>query len=248
MTTTATSQPTSGGGTTKSRKPWVRLLVGSVLISTTVDIAVMVLTGVVIPPVALGAVLSLVGLALLGRFPRGAVAALATISVLLVVTGAPFVVPLLAHPDAALDFFHAAVHLGGRLVAIIAAVGVWRHASAEAALWPARLAVAGLSAALVVAAVGVARTPDEAPVAGDVPVAIADFAFPTEVHVRSGGTIFAQNTDLVGHTFSVQGTDLSHQLPGRANLRFPVELEPGTYRLFCAVAGHEAMRATLVVE
>lgn len=248
MTTTATSQPTTGAVTTKPRGPWVRLLVCSVLISTTVDIAVMVLTGALIPPVALGAVLSLVGLALLGRFPRGAVAALATISVLLVGTGAPFVVPLLAHPDAALDFFHAAVHLGGRLVAIIAAVGIWRHASAEAALWPARLAVAGLGAALVVAAVGVARTPDDAPVAGDVTVAIRDFAFPTEVHVSSGGSIFAQNTDLVGHTFSVEGTDLSHQLPGRANLRFPVELEPGTYRLFCDVPGHEAMQTNLVVE
>lgn len=248
MAPTATSQPTSDAVATKPRGPWVRLLVCSVLISTTVDIAVMVLSGALIPPVALGAVLSLGGLALLGRFPRAAVTALAMISVLLVVTGAPFVVPLLAHPDAALDFFHAAVHLGGRLVAIVAAVGVWRHASAEAVLWPARLAVAGLGAALVVAAVGVARTPDDAPAADDVTVAIEDFAFPTEVHVTSGGSIFAQNTDLLGHTFSVEGTDLSHQLPGRANLRFPVELEPGTYQLFCAVPGHEAMRATLVVE
>lgn len=248
MTTTATSMPSTAPTTTNPRRPWISLLAWSVLVSAGVDIAVMTLTGVVIPPVAIGAVVSIAGVALLRRFPRGAVAALATISVLLVVTGAPFVVPLLAHPGSAVDFFHAAVHLGGRLVAIAAAVAVWRQASPAAALWLGRLAFAALCAAAVVAAVGMARTPHDAPAADDVTVVIRDFAFPSQVQVSSGGSIFAQNADFVGHTFSVESTGLSHQLPGRAGLRFAVDLEPGSYRLFCAVPGHEAMQTDLIVD
>lgn len=56
------------------------------------------------------------------------------------------------------------------------------------------------------------------------------------------------NADLARHTFSVVGTDVSHELPELRDVRFSIDVDPGRYQLICAVPGHESMTARLVVE
>ncbi|MEX2621268.1 MAG: hypothetical protein WD250_13725 [Egibacteraceae bacterium] len=38
------------------------------------------------------------------------------------------------------------------------------------------------------------------------------------------------------------------ELPANTDVRTPADLEPGTYRYYCDIVGHEAMEGTLVVE
>ena len=129
-----------------------------------------------------------------------------------------------------------------------AAVGAWRSASALGARRLRRVAGCALLATVVVAGVAVGTSTTEAPSPGDVTVRVEKFAFPAEVRVASGGTVFVDNRDMHRHTFTVGGTRLSEQLRPGAGARFRVELAPGTYRLICDIPGHEAMRAILIVE
>ncbi len=247
---TTTDQPTTpvGPPTTDQQRPWIRLLGWAAGVSATADVALMALVGSVIPPVAVGVALSILGIALLSRRPRPATALLALVSALLVVSGAPFALPHLAHPESAIDFGHAVLHLGGRLVALVAAIGAWRSASAVTARWLQRVAMGALVATVVMVGVSAGASTDETASPGDVRVPVQKFAFPPEVRVASGGTVFVDNHDRTRHTFTVRGTSVSEQLRPGLGARLRLGLAPGTYPLVCDVPGHEAMRATLIVE
>lgn len=229
------------------QRGWTRLLVLAVAASAAADVGMMTLAGTVIPPVAMGVVLSLVGLALLRRWPRKAKVMLAVVSGLIVVSSAPFAVPHLAHPGSAVDFIHSSIHLGGRLVAVAAAIGALRAASPVAARRFGVLAAGLLGATVLLGAIATSLTSRVAAAPGDVTVAVRDFAFPPEVRAPTNATVFVDNDDLNRHTFTVADTDLSHELPAGAGVRFRLDLPPGTYRLFCSVPGHESMQAELIV-
>lgn len=249
MTATSDDPATLSPPPTRARRSaWTRLLVRAVAVSAAADVAVMAAVGSVIPPVAVGVAISLVGLLLLRRWPRTAIGLLATVSALLLVSGAPFALPHLAHPESALDFVHSFVHLGGRLLAVVAAIGAWRSASPTTARRLGAVAAGLLVATVSVGTVATLLTGRDAASPGDVTVPVRDFAFPSEVRVPAGATVFVDNEDLTRHTFTVEGTELSHELPGGAGARFNVDLPPGTYRLFCAVPGHDSMKAALVVQ
>lgn len=241
--TSVTDAPASVAG-----NPWSPVLLWAVGISAAADIALMALLGAVIPPVVVGVVVSLIGIALLRRRPRAAVIVLGVVSGLMVVTSAPFAAPHLSHPESPLDFVHAAIHLGGRLVAVAAAMAIWRSVSPAAARPAGRLAAGLLSTIVVVSAVAAVSTNRDTARAGDVTVPVRDWEFPPEVRLANGETVFVDNDDLTRHTFTVKGTDVSRQIAPRTGVRFAVELEPGTYRLFCAIPGHESMTASLIVQ
>lgn len=248
MTTTTDSTPKASASRIQDpQRGWTRLLVIAVALSAAADVAVMALARSVIPPVATGVVLSLVGLALLRRWPRKAIVMLAVVSALVVVSSAPFALPHLAHPESAVDFVHSSIHLGGRLVAIAAAIGALRAASPATARRFGALAAVLLGATVLLGAIATSLTSRDDAAPGDVTVAVGDFAFPPNVRVPTGATVFVDNDDLNRHTFTVADTDLSHELPGGAGVRFRVDLPPGTYRLFCSVPGHESMEAELIV-
>ncbi|MGH9182552.1 MAG: cupredoxin domain-containing protein [Acidimicrobiales bacterium] len=245
---TTTDQPGRTAATpTDPRRSWIRLLVWAVAVSAGVDLAVMALLGEVIPPVAAGAVISFVGIALLGRWPGAGIRLLVAVSALLVLTSAPFALPLVGHPESAVGFGQAVIHLGGRLVAIAAAVGAWRHGSPVIARRLGRLAAGLLAATVIIGVVGTALTTSDTPAHGDVRVAVSDFEFPAEVRVASGSSVFVENGDVIRHTFSVEGADLSRELPAGTGVRLRIALDPGTYRLFCNVPGHGSMEGALVV-
>ncbi|MGI8874145.1 MAG: cupredoxin domain-containing protein [Egibacteraceae bacterium] len=248
MTITRHSTDVEAAHAVRPDRGWIRVLAWVSVAAAAADLAAPALVGEIIPPLATGAALTLVGLVLLRRYRRTGIAVLGITSLLLILTGAPFALPNLAHPASTITFVHAAT-LVVRLAAVAAAVGAWRHASPTGAR---RLGVAAaglLSAAVVVGAVAAALTPSDSAQPGDVTVEARDFAFvPRDVRVTSGGSVYVSNADLILHTFSVESTALSQPLPERRRVRLRVELDPGTYQIFCAVPGHEAMTGVLVVE
>jgi plastocyanin len=229
-------------------RPWIQLLVWASILTAVVDVGAPALAGSVIPPLAVGAALTLVALVLLRRKPRAGVMMLGIVNLLLVVSSAPFSAPNLAHPESPLSFSHAAIHLLGRPLAVVAAVAAWRHVSASGAR-RVRIVTVALLAVIVVTGVGeVVFTSGPTPRRGDVVVVVQDFAFPDVVRVASGGDLLVENKQALRHTFTVTDTDMSQELPERRNVRFAVDLLPGTYQPHCSIPGHENMTATLVVE
>ncbi len=105
-----------------------------------------------------------------------------------------------------------------------------------------------LAITLVSAGVAALLTATDSHQAGDVLVPVRDVTFPDEVRVASGDDVLVENTDLVRHTFTVEGTDLSVELPERTNVRVGIDLPVGTYRIICAIPGHQNMTTNLVVE
>lgn len=248
---TATAHPTTTTETSPdvtSGRSWIVVLAWLSIVAAVVDVGLPALSGVVIPPLAIGAVLTVIGLVLLRRSWRLGVVVLGVVNLLLLLSSAPFAASGLAHPESPLTFVHAVVGLGWRLLAVVAAVGAWRHASPASARWLGMTAVGLLGLTVVTAGVATLVTPGATAQPGDVVVTVRDIAFPEEVRVASGGTVLVDNTDLLRHTFTVEGTEVSEELPERARVRVGIDLAVGTYRLFCAVPGHEAMTATMVVE
>jgi hypothetical protein len=106
------------------------------------------------------------------------------------------------------------------------------------------LFVAGFAASAVVAA-GVVSVP---PLPDDARVVAEALAYePRDLVVASGSGIWMENRDGVRHTFTVEGTDVDLNVPGHSAGRVDVDLDPGTYAVFCDVPGHEAMTLELTI-
>jgi plastocyanin len=233
--------------TDEGRPSWVRVLVWLTAAIAATDLLFFVLIAEVIPPLAVGAVLTAVGIAIVRRAPRTGIVVLGVTNVLMLVGTAPFAVDHLAHPASALDFTHAVVGTLGRVLVVAATVGAWRGSSPAGAR---RLGVAAVGLAAVTVAVSAAAmvtSSGEDAEAGDVPVAVEQAEFPEVITASSGTTLFLDNRDLFRHTFTVEGTDLDVELPAAQGVRIPIDLAPGRYAVTCAVPGHEFMRASLEV-
>ncbi len=84
--------------------------------------------------------------------------------------------------------------------------------------------------------------------AGDIAVAISDFAFPERVTADAGTVAFhVSNEDPIAHTFTVPELGISANVPGGATVRVTGEAEAGQYGYVCRVAGHEFMGGELIV-
>jgi hypothetical protein len=229
------------------RPPWVRMLVRLTAAIAVTDLLFFALIGEVIPPLAVGAVLTAVGIATVRRAPQAAIVVLGATSLVMLVGNAPFAVDHLAHPASALDFIHATVGSVGRVLAVVATLGAWGGASPAGARRFGVAAVGLAAATVAVAAVAMATSSGEDAEADDVPVVLEEAAFPERIAVASGSTLFLDNRDLFRHTFTVEGTDLDVELPAAQGVRIPIDLGPGSYEVTCAVPGHDFMRASLEV-
>jgi manganese oxidase len=83
-------------------------------------------------------------------------------------------------------------------------------------------------------------------------VRLSEFAItPSEITVGRDGALVVTNAGALEHDLHIAGTDLTTPriAPGGTERLDLTGLEPGTYRVICAVAGHEpaGMVATLVV-
>jgi hypothetical protein len=231
-----------------SGAPWVVVLAWTSAVVAVVDLVFFALIQTVIPPLAIGAVLTAVGLLLLRRARRVGIVVLGLTSAVMLVGNLPFALDHLAHPASAIDFVHAVSGSVGRLLAVLAAVGAWRAASETSARRFAVSAI-GLGAATVaLAGVAMLATTGDTATSEDVPVVVADNAFPAQIVVGASETLFVDNQDLFRHTFTVEDTDIDVELPAAQGARVGIDLAPGSYDVTCAVPGHEFMAATLEVQ
>ncbi len=229
------------------KNPWLTPLKALAGIVALGDVVFMALIPSLIPPLAAGVVLTLVGIALVRRRPRVAVVVLGVTSAALLLAGIAFLSSHLAHPGSPVDFLHAVLAIVGRALAVVAAVGAWRRAAAAGAR---RLAAAALGlAGLAVAVSGVATllTEDEAARDDDIPVVVAGSQFPAAIVVEQGQTLHLDNQDVFRHTFTVPDTTLDVDLPATTAARAIVDLPPGSYDVICDIPGHEHMTAVLEV-
>jgi plastocyanin len=248
MATLATPpvEPTTIDTPARTGSEWRRLLVWTTGVVAAVDLAFMALAQAVIPPLAIGVVLTAIGIALHRRFPRSAVIVLGSTSVLLLAGGLQFAVGHLAHPASGIDFVHAVVGIFGRVVAIGVSVAALRRTPASGARRVGAASVVGLAASLLVAGIATAAATGEEAEPGDVVTAITEHDF-DDVETSSGDTLFVDNQTPFRHTYTVEGTSLDVDLPAGQGARAVVDLPPGSYDVICAVPGHEAMSGTLAV-
>jgi plastocyanin len=245
MATIAPTPTTHEPGAATSGE-WVRLLAWTAGVVAVVDVGFIALVGEVIPPLAISAVLTLVGLALLRRLPRTGVVVLGLTSLLMLVGGVAFAAPHLAHPASGVDFFHAVVGIFGRIVAIGVAVAALRRAPAAGARRVGGASTALLALSLLVAAVATVAATGEQAQADDVVTVITN-DFDETIEVAAGGTLCVDNQKAFRHTFTVVGTSIDVDVPASQGVRIPIELSPGTYEVVCELPGHEYMSSTLAV-
>lgn len=227
--------------------PWTRVVGWAAATIVAVDALFLALVGELIPPVAIAALVTVLGIGLLRVRPRGGALFLGIWSLLWAVGSVPFVVTHLTHPESGIDFVHAVVSGPGRVLLAGASVVAWRGLAPTSAR---RFGLGALVALGLVAITGVVASlasSGAAAAAGDEVAVVRQADFPTGMEVASGGTLFVDNQDLFRHTFTVEGTAVDVELPAKQGARIPIELGAGTYDVQCRVPGHEAMQATLTV-
>ena len=68
---------------------------------------------------------------------------------------------------------------------------------------------------------------------------------PTELTATSGDTLSMLNADPIGHTFTVEDTDIDQEFEGGASAEVTIDLDPGEYSFICRF--HSNMTGTLTV-
>jgi plastocyanin len=103
--------------------------------------------------------------------------------------------------------------------------------------------------AIVVSAIGLGEAAVEE--AGDLRITTEDVRFdPTTLESAPGQIgVVVENRDLFWHTFTIEELDVNVSVPVGAERRTAFEAAPGTYKVICAIPGHEqaGMKGTLVV-
>jgi hypothetical protein len=244
---TTTTRRSDGAATIWSLPGWLGILVASTAIIATLDVVFLVLVGEVIPPLAIGAVLTLVGVLVVRRAPTAGAVVLSLTTIVMLIGGAPFAIEHLAYPESGVDWIHAVVGMGGRLLALGAAVALWRSVSAASARVVAVTGVAALGLVVATGLIATAVTSGDDRQPGDVLLEISATEFPDRIEIASGEVLFIDNRHMFRHTFTVEGTDIDVPLPALQGVRVPIELPPGTYEVHCAVPGHESMTGHLIV-
>ena len=248
MTAATASSADTTTGSTAVAPAWRRLCAIALVVSAVGDMAVQLLARTVIPPLLVFAFLSLVSAGLLRRPGRAGPIAALVVATLALLAGVPFVQGALAHPESPIDFLHGITSMVFRLTAAGAAIATLRHWSPAAAR-STSMGLAAVSALAVIATLAATLLGgSDAALAGDVTVQARNATWgPQTLSVDAGNGVLVDNADGFRHTFSVRDTDLSVELPAWQSKRVAVDLAPGSYELFCAVPGHEAMTGTLEV-
>jgi plastocyanin len=249
---TITTPPQPSLPTDRKARPgtehWTLVLGAATATVVLVDLLFFAVIRVVIPPLAVGALLTTVGIGLLRSRRRTGIAVLGLTSLVMLagsLAGGMFV--HFGHPESGVDWAHSLVGSSGRVVAIAAAIAAWRGASERSARRTGVISLGALGLVAVIALVATVATSGEAAEPGDVVAIVERAEFPDGLTVDAGNVLHVDNRDLVRQTFTVEGTDIDVQLPARQGVRVPIDLTSGTYELVCEIPGHEAMTGTLEV-
>jgi hypothetical protein len=248
MTTPTIDHPEPRVSSTDRRSSWDRLLMLSAAVVAVVDLVYMALVAEIIPPMATGVVLTVVGIALVRVRRRAGIVVLALTAVVLLVGSVPFVVDHIGHPESGVDWMHIVIGAFGRLFVVCVAVTAWRSGSDAGARMTGVLALGVVGALASVALVATAATSGAERRDGDITVSIDSTAFPEQIVAGSGDVLFIDNSHIFRHSFTVEDTDIDVELPALQAVRVPIDLVAGTYTVICDVPGHEEMTGVLIVE
>jgi plastocyanin len=230
------------------RPPGDRFVAGATLTVALLLLAIQVLAGEIIPPLAaFGAVYLGLAVALSRRRSRWLLVTVAVLLALHLVMNIPFFAAGLTHPESPASFLFEAFMAIAMTVALAGAIGGLRGARSGVRR---ALAGGGIGLALVAVAVSLiaaSTVTSEARETGDVPVVAAATAFPERVEVpANGAALWITNEDPFHHTLVVEDAGVRESLPAMTAVRATLDLAPGTYRFFCDVPGHERMEGELV--
>ncbi len=227
---------------------WDRLLMASAGFVAVVDLVFFALIAEIIPPLAVGIVLTVVGLVLMRIRRRSGIIVIALTAVAMLAGSAPFAIDHFGHPESGVDWMHAVIGVFARLFVLGVAMASWRARRNDTARMAGVLALGVLGVLATVALVATAVTDGDQREDSDVLVPVSASAFPERIVVSSGGVLFIDNSHIFRHSFTVEGTDIDVELPALQAVRVPVDLPAGTYDVICDVPGHDSMTTVLVVE
>lgn len=171
----------------------------------------------------------------------------AALMALFVAINLVFAVSDLAHPESPGPFVTTAIVVLFGIATVALAAG-----SARRRPLPLVPVLGGVGALLVVAAVVAAvaasGVDDDVAQPGDVTIVAEDFDYPEVVEVDADATgLLVENRDAGRHNLIVEGEIDAVELPAGSDTRIPLDLEPGEYRYWCSVPGHDGMEGTLRV-
>ncbi len=225
-----------------------RLVAGALLTVAGLLAVYQLLAGHVIPPLAgFAAVTAAVGAVLLRRRPRWLLGLAAAVAVLYLGGSVPFIAANLAHPESPVSFLAEVFVVLAFLTTIVGVVLRWRDAADTARRRTVAGAVGIGLLATVVSLVAVANVDTAARQDGDVALVTDRSVFPDQVEAPAGGVLWVDNRDPFHHTFVIDDTDVHEVLAANSAVRIPIDLDPGSYRYWCDVPGHESMEGTLHV-
>lgn len=167
---------------------WIWLVVATTSITAVADLLAMALQHSVIPPVLIGALLSLAALGLLRWRERAGLITIGVLTAAIILTGVPFAIPGIGHPDCPIGFIHSAAYLLGRGLVLLAVLGgLFSRSERVARIATAIAASAGL-VVLAVATVATISRADTPRADGDIRVSAERFDFPN-VTAPAGATL-----------------------------------------------------------
>ena len=246
---TTTTRPDLPSETPAQAVTGDRFVAGAMLTVAVLLLALQGLAGGIIPPLAIFALLYLgLGVAVGRRRSRWLLVAVIVLTLVHLVGSLPFFVANLSHPESPASFLSEAFVGLALLTALIGAIGGLRGARPRSRRPVAFGAIAVAALAVVVSVVAATGAESELLQPGDVAVEAVRSTFPELLEVPAGETVlWVDNQDPFHHTLVIDGTDVQHNLPGSTSVRLTVDLDPGTYRYFCDVPGHERMEGQIVV-
>ena len=215
-----------------------------------VFVAIQILNGIIIPPlVAFVLAFTVLAMGLVrGRGGSRTILAGSVLAVLAVLGILPSAIADLSHPETPVGFVPTVVALVAAVTLVISAQQARRRAAASGVRPVAATASTVIFLAVLGSAAAAVTTDDAERQPGDVVVAAADTEYPARLEAANGDVaFFVMNEDLARHTFLIEGTDVSLEVPGSRSRRVETTLQVGQYRIYCDVAGHEDMEGTLVV-
>jgi len=141
------------------------------------------------------------------------------------------------------------------LGSIVAVIGTWRtrHSPKKGAGLAQVIGIAVLVALLVITAAALIQRPGEAETTGpaDLSLVAQGMKFDNIALSSNAGqvTISMTNEDFWWHTFTIDELGVDLRVPMGAERTVTFNAEPGTYRFYCAIPGHDTagMHGTITI-
>lgn len=235
--------------TRPERSPsWMRIARMGAILMVIFAVSLTAMAREIIPPIAVIGLIYLVFVLLLTGERRKLGLGFGVLSIAILGGNIPFIASDLARPESSPTFVLTLLSLAAVSLAIVGGFGVffgWTTGPIRGLV----IGVAALFLAGSLTSVAIAVGTDSATALPSDTVVEAERLVwnPDEISAQAGTGIWINNLDPVHHSFTVPDLDIDIEIPALKAARVDLDVDSGTYRVICTVAGHEAMTGTLVV-